>query len=72
MKNNNINVVCRFRPCNKKEQKLALINKQECSQTHITVIKNEDKKKLPFNFNRIFYEDSTQIEMFEYSAKPIV
>jgi hypothetical protein len=51
---------------------LPIINKQDCSQTHVIIIKNDDKKKLPFNYNQIFYEESTQTEMFECSGQPIV
>ena len=71
----NVTVVCRFRPLNQKEKDM---NEKPCvdfaSDGKTVIVKSQYDTMTPlnFNFDRVFSPDSTQNEVYEAAAKPIV
>lgn len=67
-----INVVCRFRPLSDKEIEISAAT---CvafnSQTSVT-ISPKDQASLSFTFDRVFPPNSTQEEIYDFSARHIV
>lgn len=67
-----IKVVCRFRPLNK----LELSKGSRCSVTaltHDTVqVTTQDNSSHTFSFDRLFGTNSEQADVYDYSGKPLV
>lgn len=66
----NIKVVCRIRPTNEKEVQNNGVDVLTHDHESIEV-KNEDYD-LQFTFDRVFGKETTQIDMFEKCAKPLI
>lgn len=70
----NIKVLCRFRPANAQEKlnsELINIRFEDCTSLSIQPAA-ENSSPLQFTFDQIFLPDSTQEEVFNISAKPII
>jgi kinesin family protein 5 len=67
----NIRVCCRFRPFNKLEKKN---NSTSCVEHDLesVAVTDNDKKVHDFSFDRIFGDTSSQAEVFEFTAKPVI
>ncbi|KAJ0971153.1 hypothetical protein J5N97_019112 [Dioscorea zingiberensis] len=69
----NITVCVRFRPLSLKEKRVhgdsVCIM---CSDAESFVFKDEKEEDLPFCFDRVFYQDSAQADVYEFLALPIV
>jgi len=67
-----IRVVCRFRPLNKIE----LAKGSKCSVTGMTDdavnLATADGNAYSFSFDRVYGTSSSQVEVYEYAAKPIL
>jgi kinesin family member 5 len=67
-----IRVVCRFRPLNKIE----LGKGSKCSVSGMTEeavnVATADGNTYNFSFDRVYGTSSTQAEVYEYAAKPIL
>ncbi|ETO22702.1 hypothetical protein RFI_14494 [Reticulomyxa filosa] len=76
----NIRVICRFRPVNNKEkheekqQQLEElpITTNPPHYNHITVPRNDNKPPLDFDLDRVLWTDCSQSDAFEELAKPLV
>lgn len=70
----NIKVLCRFRPLNAQEHlNSELINLDFADDQCVTLTpKSENSSPLTFTYDHIFRPESTQEEVFEISAKPII
>lgn len=69
----NIKVVCRFRPLNSKELN---ISRDMCvtfkDDTEIVIKSTVENNKYDFKFDKIFNTESTQEDVYTYTAKPLV
>src|SRR5574343_102072 len=71
----NVNVVCRFRPLNQKEKDM---NEKPCvdfgadGKTVIVKSQYDTMGPLTFSFDSVFNPDSSQNEVYETAARPIV
>ena len=72
MEESNIKVYCRFRPLNESEERrsLNLCMKFESSST--VEIPNESSELLQFTFDKVFPPNSSQQEVYEQAALPII
>lgn len=70
----NIKVLCRFRPLNSQEHlNSELINLDFSDNQSVTIIPNsENSSPLTFTYDYIFTPESTQEDVFDISAKPII
>lgn len=71
----NVRVVVRFRPLNEKEKVMGQSTIHELYDNKTVVIKEQRNDKTEahnFNFDRTFDMNSTQEEVYLYSAKPVV
>ncbi|KAK7397234.1 hypothetical protein VNO78_18401 [Psophocarpus tetragonolobus] len=69
----NITVCARFRPSNSKEKQNA--NESACIRcidTETFIFKDEKDEELVFSFDRVFYENSEQADVYQFLALPIV
>ncbi|KAL4564175.1 hypothetical protein LXL04_028228 [Taraxacum kok-saghyz] len=66
----NICVCARFRPLNSREDGEAICITRSDSQSFS--IKDEKDKQYTFTFDRVFYEDSEQADVYEHVGRPIV
>ena len=67
----NIKVICRIRPTNHKELSHGGVTVLTHTEKAIEV-KMDDHDPLNFAFDRVFGDETTQIEMFEKSTKPLI
>uniref|UniRef100_A0A2N9J999 Kinesin-like protein n=1 Tax=Fagus sylvatica TaxID=28930 RepID=A0A2N9J999_FAGSY len=69
----NITVCTRFRPLSSKERRdhgdSVCIR---CIDTETFILKDEKEEDIVFSFDRVFYEKSEQVEVYEFLALPIV
>eukprot|EP01038_Epipyxis_sp_PR26KG_P007193 gene7193-9811_t len=65
-----VRVICRIRPQNAREIREGGVPCLKHTETTIEVTQDDGEQK--FNFDRIFGSDSTQEEVFFYTASPIV
>ncbi|GMY20620.1 kinesin-like protein KIN-1 [Fagus crenata] len=69
----NITVYNRFRPLSSKERRdhgeSVCIR---CIDTETFILKDEKEEDIMFSFDRVFYEKSEQVEVYEFLALPIV
>ncbi|XP_039121728.1 kinesin-like protein KIN-1 [Dioscorea cayenensis subsp. rotundata] len=69
----NVTVCVRFRPLSLKEKKVhgdsVCIT---CLDRESFIFKDEKEEDLPFCFDRVFYQDSAQADVYEFLALPIV
>ncbi|KAH9317368.1 hypothetical protein KI387_019137, partial [Taxus chinensis] len=73
LKMSNVSVCVRFRPLNARELKYGVETSCIRRLDEKTFIFKDDKEgEFTFCFDRIYYEDSTQAEVFEFLALPIV
>ncbi|RYY83529.1 hypothetical protein EON63_11050 [archaeon] len=66
----NVKVVARVRPTNQKEVAMGGVTCVKHSQTNIEVL--VDGNPNAFNFDRIFGAESTQEEVFQETARPLI
>lgn len=66
----NVKVVARVRPTNQKEVNMGGVTCVKHSQTNIEVV--VDGNPNAFNFDRIFGAESTQEEVFQETARPLI
>lgn len=66
----NVKVVARVRPTNQKEVNMGGVTCVKHSQTNIEVL--VDGNPNAFNFDRIFGAESTQDEVFQETARPLI
>ncbi|KAL8209375.1 hypothetical protein R6Q57_006107 [Mikania cordata] len=66
----NICVCARWRPSNSKEGGEALCIARSDSQSF--TLEDEKDEKYMFSFDKVFYEDSEQADVYEFLARPIV
>jgi len=71
MSSGNIKVVCRFRPQNKKEIARGAIDIVEIKPDATSVLLKGNPPHT-FNFDRIFSPSTTQQQVYDYAAKPVV
>lgn len=67
-----IKVVCRIRPKINKESYKEEIKIVFHNQNEIRIQRKEDKREYKFAFDRIFYQSSSQEDIYDYSAKPVI
>ncbi|CAG9323451.1 unnamed protein product [Blepharisma stoltei] len=71
----NVKVICRFRPLNSKEKEYS---ERSCIEfgsdlKSVRMLTQSDAGCLPvFNFDRVFSPDSSQAEVYEMAARPVV
>ena len=69
----NIKVLCRFRPPNTEEISSKLMNLEFNNNKSITVVPSvENAAPLEFTFDHVFSPESTQEDVFNIAAKPII
>lgn len=70
----NVNVLCRFRPLNDKELKTSNNISVRFAEDFQTVVlaNNENLGPQRYTYDRVFPPDSTQDQVYEHAAKPIV
>lgn len=69
----NVSVICRFRPLNKKELKISTNKCVEfLDEKTLKITSKNEKMPYEFAFDRVFDDNSTQVEVFEMAAKPII
>jgi kinesin family protein 5 len=71
----NVRVVCRFRPQNKREKKekgKVCIKVSDGITVDLRMDDNEHSEATRFNFDRVFDIDSSQEEVYKYSASTLV
>ncbi|KAK9057614.1 hypothetical protein SSX86_022450 [Deinandra increscens subsp. villosa] len=66
----NICVCARWRPANSKEDGEALCISRTDSQSF--TLEDEKDEKYMFSFDKVFYDDSEQADVYEFLARPIV
>lgn len=66
----NVRVICRIRPTNQKEISSGGITCVKYSDVSIEIM--HESAQSNFNFDRIFGADSTQVQVFEESARPLI
>ncbi|KAM0058449.1 putative plus-end-directed kinesin ATPase [Helianthus debilis subsp. tardiflorus] len=66
----NIRVCARLRPANSKEDGEALCFTRSDSQCF--TLQDEKDEQYMFSFDKVFYEDSEQADVYEFLARPIV
>lgn len=76
---NSIKVICRFRPLNQKELSLSNVVCVDFRNERTVVFKGEnregdsgDKKDLEFTFDRVFDQNSSQVEVYQEAAAPVI
>ncbi|XP_071693512.1 kinesin-like protein KIN-1 isoform X2 [Rutidosis leptorrhynchoides] len=69
----NICVCARFRPLNSKENGESIcISRSDSQSFTLKDEKDEKDEQYVFNFDKVFYEDSAQADVYEFLAAPIV
>ena len=66
----NVRVICRIRPTNQKEINIGGFTCVKHETTTIEV--NCEGSQNTFNFDRVFGAESTQVQVFEESARPLI
>ncbi|KAJ6737536.1 KINESIN-LIKE PROTEIN, partial [Salix viminalis] len=68
----NITVCARFRPLSSKEKKDSRDNICISSLNSESFVFKEEKEECTFSFDKVFYEESMQADVYEFLALPIV
>ncbi|KAJ6682950.1 CENTROMERE PROTEIN E [Salix koriyanagi] len=68
----NITVCARFRPMSSKEKKDSRDNISISSLNSESFVFKEEKEECTFSFDKVFYEESMQADVYEFLALPIV
>nr|XP_043608233.1 kinesin-like protein KIN-1 [Erigeron canadensis] len=66
----NICVCARFRPANSKEDGESICISR--SDSHSFTLKDEKDEQYIFSFDKVFYDDSEQSDVYDFLARPIV
>lgn len=66
----NVRVICRVRPTNAREIREGGTTCVKCGEEQIDVQSDGGNNK--FNFDRVFGMESTQVEVFQESAAPLI